>query len=246
MSAFPGSSPWGAHASTTSVTTGAWPIFDVAEMAEEASERAGIEFRSGYSLRTARRALELLSIEWANRGLNLWTVEGPTTVVLTPGTAQYSLPDDTIDLVEHVVRDPGPPQDVDQPLERFTFSEYATLPNKLAPGRPSLISIRREIHPYFLIWMVPPPATDYQIVYWRLRRLGTFGAGGTGQPDIPWRFIPAMIAGLAFYLALKSKDPKALEKIQLLKSEYLEQFELASDEDRDRASFYFVPGGYDF
>lgn len=236
----PGASLWGAP-TTFSVTTGQWPVFDVAEMAEEASERAGIDFRSGYSLRTARRALELLSIEWANRGLNLWTVEGPTTVPLMPGVQRYDLPDDTIDLVEHAVRT----DNLDLALERFTFSEYASIPNKMVAGSPSIITIRREVHPYFLVWMVPPAGSTYSIVYWRLRRLASFGSGGAGQADIPWRFIPAMIAGLAFYLALKSKDPKALEKIQLLKSEYLEQFELAADEDRDRASFRFVPGGYD-
>jgi hypothetical protein len=226
-----------------------WPTFDTAEMAEEASERAGIEFRSGYSLRSARRALELLSIEWANRGLNLWTVDGPTTVSLTSGVAQYTLPDDTIDLVEHIIRQPNATaggQDTDFPLDRFTFSEYASIPNKMAAGRPTLINIRRDIHPNYYLWMVPPDSTTYQFVYWRLRRMQSLGAGGTGQPDLPWRFIPAMIAGLAFYMALKSKDPNALQKVQLLKSEYVEQFELASDEDRDRAAFKFVPGGYEF
>jgi hypothetical protein len=230
-------------------TPAAWPVFDLAELAEEASERAGIEFRSGYSLRTARRALELLGIEWANRGLNLWTVEGPTSVDLTPGVEQYTLPDDTIDLVEHILRLPGAApngQDTDFPLDRFTFSDYAVIPNKMAAGRPSIINIRRDIHPNYYIWMVPPDNSTYQLVYWRLRRLGSLGTGGTGQPDIPWRFIPAMTAGLAFYMSLKSKDPNALQKVQMLKAEYVEQFELASDEDRDRATFRFVPGGYEF
>jgi hypothetical protein len=229
--------------------TPTWPTFDVAEVAEEASERAGIEFRSGYALRTARRALELLSIEWANRGLNLWTVEGPTVVNLTAGLEQYTLPDDTVDLVEHIVRTPNvssTSQNIDFPLERFTFSEYATIPNKLASGRPTIINIRRDIHPNYYLWMVPPQNSTYQLVYWRLRRLQSLGSGGTGVPDIPWRFIPAITAGLAFYLALKSKDPNALQKVQLLKSEYVEQFELASDEDRDRATFRFVPGGYEW
>lgn len=227
----------------------AWPTFDVAEIAEEAAERSGIEFRSGYALRTARRALELLSIEWANRGLNLWTVEGPEVMVLTPGEPQYALPDDTIDIVEQVVRDPrggGTGQATDYKIERFSLPEYASITNKLAPGRPTMIHVRRLIPPYFLLWMVPPVGSSFQLVYWRLRRMAGLGSGGTGMPDIPWRFTNAMISGLAFYLALKSKDPGALERLQMLKSEYTEQFELAADEDRDRAAFRFQPTGYEF
>jgi hypothetical protein len=224
------------------VPTPTWPVFDVAEMAEEASERAGVEFRSGYALRTARRALELLSIEWANRGLNLWTVDGPYTINLQPGVAQYGLPDDTVDLVEHVVRQSGTVNQ-DLPLDRWSFSDYSAIPNKQAPGRPTIIQIRRAIKPYFLLWMVPPVGSAYQLVYWRLRRLKSAGPGGAGVPDIPWRFIPAMIAGLAYYLALKSKDPNATQRVALLKAEYDEQFSLAADEDRDRATVRFVPGG---
>jgi hypothetical protein len=228
-----------------------WPTFDVVEIAMEAAERAGIEFRSGYALRTARRSLELLSINWANRGLNLWTIEGPDTIDLEAGVEQYTLPDDTVDLIEHVVRtwngDPANPSSTytDLPLDRMTLPEYAAIPNKLAPGRPTILNMRREIHPYFMVWMVPPATPVYQLVYWRLRRMQSVGSGGAGQPEIPWRFIPAMIAGLAYYLALKSKEPLALQKVPLLKAEYEEEFTLAADEDRDRATFRFVPGGYE-
>jgi len=224
--------------------TASWPTFDVAEMAQEASERAGVEYRSAHDLRAARRALELLSIEWANRGLNLWAIEGPITINLVAGNNQYNLPDDTVDLIEHIVRTAD--SKIDFPLDRFTISQYASIPNKLSPGRPTVIHIRRAIEPYFAIWMVPDGSVDYQLVYWRLRRLASLGRGGTGVPDIPWRFVNAMIAGLAFYLALKSKDPAVQNKLPLLKSEYTEQFGLASDEDRDRAAFRFVPGGYEF
>src|SRR5262252_2425141 len=113
----------------------AWPVFDVAELAEEAAERAGIEFRSGYALRSARRALELLGIEWANRGLNLWAIDGPIPVNLTPGNNQYFVPDDTVDLIEHELRIPAQTpdgNDIDYPLDRFTVSQYATIPNKMA------------------------------------------------------------------------------------------------------------------
>jgi len=225
-----------------------WPTFDVAEIAEEAAERAGIEFRSGYALRTARRALELLCIEWSNRGLNLWSVDGPNVVILTPGQPMYSLPSDTVDIVEQVVRDPhfGVGPATDYPIDRFTLPEYSAITNKLAPGRPTIINVRRLISPYFLLWMVPPTGSDYQLVYWRLRRMASVGSGGTGVPEIPWRFINAMIAGLAFYLCLKSRDAAALQRLEMLKNEYKEQFELASDEDRDRATYRFVPGGYEF
>jgi hypothetical protein len=221
-----------------------WPTFDTVEIAQEASERAGIEFRSGYALRTARRALELLSIEWANRGLNLWTIDGPVTVNLIANEPEYSLPDDTVDLVEHAIRTTtGTTTQSDLPLSRMTVSEYAAIPNKLAAGRPSLILIQRLIQPAVQLWQVPPDSTSYQLIYWRLRRLAPLAAGGTGAPEIPWRFIPAMIAGLAYYMALKSTDPKAVPRIQMLKDAYEEQFTLASDEDRDRAAFRFVPGG---
>jgi hypothetical protein len=127
------------------------------------------------------------------------------------------------------------------PLTRITVSDYAAIPNKEAMGRPTLIHIRRDIRPYFVLWMVPPPIPLYQIVIWRLRRMRSLGEGGEGEPEIPWRFIPAMVAGLAYYMALKSPDPAALQRVPLLKSSYEEQFQFASDEDRDRASFHWVP-----
>lgn len=243
-----------------------WPTFDVAEIAQEAAERAGIDFRSGYALRAARRGLELLSVEWANRGFNLWTIEGPTPVACVAGEARYSLPEDTVDLVEHSLRtwrvyspdgvfapegvapyswgqwsEWGSNAYTDIPLTRQTISDYAAIPNKRALGRPTLIHIRRNIKPYFVLWMVPPPGQIHQVVLWRLRRMKSLGYGGEGQPEIPWRFVPAMIAGLAYYMSMKSSDPKLMQKIPLLKQAYEEQFGFASDEDRDRASFYFVP-----
>lgn len=246
-----------------------WPVFDVAEIAQEASERAGVDFRSGYALRAARRALELLSIEWSNRGLNLWTIEGPTAIALQPGINRYSLPEDTVDLVEHVIRtwrffgpegsvDPGaappfsfgqwsewgPNAYTDMPLVRQTFSEYSHIPNKQARGRPTLIHVRRNIKPYFVLWMTPPPIPFYQVILWRMRRMKSLGYGGEGQPEIPWRFVPALIAGLAYYMSLKSKDQNVLQRVQLLKAVYEEQFQMAADEDRERASFFFIPGGY--
>lgn len=237
-----------------------WPIFDVAEIAQEASERAGVEFRSGYALQSARRSLELLSIEWSSRGLNLWTIEGPTPITLQPGINQYALPEDTVDVIEHVVRtwNYGPPSSnppvspvqgnpyTDLPLARMTVSEYAAIPNKLALGRPTIVHMRRQIKPYLMLWMTPPQTPFMQLMIWRMRRMKSVGEGGTGEPEIPYRFVPAMVAGLAFYLSLKSKDPQASERATFLKAEYQEQFQLASDEDRDRAAVYWTPGGYEY
>jgi hypothetical protein len=217
----------------------------VAEIAEEAAERAGVEFRSAYALRSARRSIELLSIEWGNRGLNLWTVENGS-VDLLKDVPEYSLPDDTIDLIEYSLRywnlDSGQPTDF--PLARVSMDEYTVIPGKLAPGRPTVIHIRRRIHPSFLVWDVPDRSNHYQVVYSRLRRMASVGAGGAGEPELPFRFLPAMIAGLAFYMALKSTDPGAQQRVQLLKAAYEEQFTLAADEDRDRASVRWVPWSY--
>lgn len=227
------------------MTPGVFPIFDVAEIAEEAAERAGVEFRSGYVLRSARRSIELLSIEWGNRGLNLWTIENGV-IDLQKGVPEYSLPDDTIDLIEHYLRywnlDSGTPTDF--PLARQSIDEYGIIPGKLHQGRPTVIHIKRRISPSVLLWQVPNRDNYYQLVYSRLRRMGSVGAGGTGQPELPFRFVPAMIAGVAFYLAMKSTDPGAQQRVPMLKAAYEEQFTLASDEDRDRASVKWVPWSY--
>jgi hypothetical protein len=222
-----------------------FPVFDVAEIAEEAAERAGVEFRSGYVLRSARRSIELLSIEWANRGLNLWTVED-ASINLRIGVEEYLLGGDTVDLVEHNLRyiDPNTGLPVDYPLARMSMDEYSVIPNKLARARPSIIRIKREIVPSFVLWQVPDRDLYYQLAYSRLRRMASVGAGGTGLPDMPFRFLPAMVAGLAFYLALKSKDPGAQQRVPMLKAAYEEQYTLAGDEDRDRASIKWVPWSY--
>ena len=194
-----------------------FPVFDVVEIAEEAAERAGVDLRSGYALRSARRSIELLSIEWGNRGLNLWTVD-VDEVDLVPGVPEYFLPEDTIDLIEHSLRwldTSGKAHDL--PLPRYSISEYEAVPVKETRGRPTLIHIRRKIVPSFVLWQVPDRA-DYKLHYSRLRRMASVGTGGTGEPELPFRFIPAMVAGLAYYLALKNADPAAQQKVPMLKS----------------------------
>ena len=211
---------------------------DIAEIAEEAFERAGLELRSGYDMRTARRSLNILAAEWSNLGLNLWTV-ATGSQVLTPGTATYPLPADTIDVIEHVIRTSSGGQNTDLTMQRISVSDYAAIPTKNTPGRPIQIYVNRQINPTFTVWPVPDSATQYTMVYWYLRRMQDTGSNADNTADIPVRFLPALIAGLAYHIALK--NPDASDRIQMLKSMYEEQFQLAASEDRDRAPDRFLP-----
>jgi len=217
------------------------------ELIEEAFERAGAELRTGYEFRTARRSLNLMFAEWANRGINLWTVESET-VALSQGQATYPLPVDTVDLMEHVIRtNAGTSIQSDIPVSRISVSTYSSLPNKTAQGRPIQIYINRQSgatepsgvqHPTFTLWPVPNVSGTYQLVYWRLRRMLDAGTGVNTQ-DIPFRFLPAMVAGLAYYVALKI--PEAAQRIPMLKQMYDEAWQQASDEDREKAAWRIVP-----
>ena len=210
---------------------------DLNNLVEEAFERCGAELRTGYDLRTARRSLNLLTIEWANRGINLWTIE-QGTVSLTSGTITYDLPADTIDLLDHVIRTGTASNQQDINITRISNSTYATIPNKNTTGRPIQVWINRQAsQPQINVW--PAPDNDsYTFTYWRLRRIEDAGNGVTTQ-DIPFRFLPCMVAGLAYYLSLKI--PGAEQRIQMLKMEYEEQFKLAADEDREKADYRIAP-----
>jgi hypothetical protein len=297
---------------------------DLSELVEEAFERCGKELRSGYDLRTARRSLNILTIEWANRGINLWTIEqGQIPININAGQISYPLPADTIDLLDHVVRTGTGQNQVDINITRISESTYSTIPTKNATGRPIEVWINRQsgntnaassttvaatvqptdttitvtstanlsaqgyinigsetilyqnvgssltsnanqllncyrgvnnttatthavsapIYQAFLpnvnIWPTGVPGTQYMFVYWRLRRLQDAGTGiNTG--DIPFRFIPAVVAGLAFYLSVKLPDIDQ-NRVIGLKADYEQQFQLAADEDREKASVRFVP-----
>ena len=216
---------------------------DLSEIVEEAFERAGSELRTGYDLRTARRSLNLLFADWANRGVNMWTFE-QGTINLAQGTATYSLPADTVDLLEHVIRtQPGQQSNqADLTITRISVSTYATIPNKLVQGRPIQVWIQRLETPQITVWPVPDQGTSqnpyYTFVYWRLRRIQDAG-NGTNTMDVPFRFLPCLVAGLAYYLALKI--PGADARLPVLKQQYDEAWQLASDEDRDKAAVRFVP-----
>ena len=304
------------------MTTSGTANFDMnfTEIAEEAYERAGREMRTGYDLRTARRSLNLLTIEWANRGINMWTIE-QGTIDLVQGLNTYALPTDTIDLLDQVIR--TQPNNIstqaDLNLTRISVSTYATIPNKLTQARPIQVWVQRmsgqtelttstlngtinstvttitlssasglatsgyikldsEIiyygyitgntlyscsrgqagttaaaHttgasvsvpslPAVTVWPTPDQGSVgnpyYQIVYWRMRRVEDIG-GGIRTADMPFRFLPAMVAGLAYYIA--TKNPELANRIDLLKAQYEEQYQLAAGEDREKAAIRFVP-----
>lgn len=223
-----------ATSGTTSFT------LDLNEIVEEAFERCGAEVRSGYDFRTARRSLNLLLNEWANRGINLWTTE-QGSVTLTSGTATYNLPTDTVDLIEHVIRtDAGDTSNqADLSISRISVSTYSTIPNKLATGRPIQVYINRaRTTPTITVWPVPDSAETYTFVYWRLRRMEDAGNGTTNQ-DIPFRMLPALVAGLAYYLS--AKLPDGMNRMAPLKAQYDEAWDLASSEDREKAPLRLVP-----
>jgi hypothetical protein len=295
---------------------------DLNNLIEEAFERCGTELRSGYDMRTARRSLNLLTIEWANRGINLWTIE-QGQITLNPNQAIYALPNDTIDLLDQVTRQyaGSASNQSDINVSRISESTYSTIPNKLTTGRPIQVWINRQSGqtnitaslvavevtptaatitlndvtvlpaagfikldnevisyntltkntsgnggvlsnlgrgqqnttpashavstvvyvtnpPNINLWPTPPAGSDYQFVYWRMRRMQDAGTGVTDQ-DIPFRFIPCMVAGLAYYLALKI--PEATNRIDMLKMSYEEQWAMASTEDREKAPMRIVP-----
>ena len=220
---------------------------DFTEIAEEAWERAGREMRSGYDLRTARRSMNLLMLEWQNRGLNLFTYD-EGQIVLVQGTSAYDLPADTIDLLDAVIRtgSGNATTQTDLSITRISMPTYATIPNKLSQGRPIQMWIDRRVDaPKVNIWPVPDQGTllapFYILRYWRMRRIQDAGTG-VNTPDINARFLPALVAGLAYHIALKV--PEFMGRIEMLKMAYEESYLLASQEDREKASVTLVPRMY--
>jgi len=291
---------------------------DLNNLIEEAFERCGTELRTGYDMRTARRSLNLLTVEWANRGINLWTIEQGQIDLIT-GQAIYAIPTNTIDLLDHVVRQNNGIQStqVDLNITRISESTYSTIPNKLTQGRPIQVWLNRQTGqnnsvatvlngsitatdtsitvtdasqlasagfikigaevisypnvvgnvltncargqngttatthatasaitvqnlPCINVWPTPDAGGGpYTFVYWRLRRIQDAGTDGNVEQDIPFRLLPCLVAGLAFYLS--QKLPDGLARMQVLKSEYEEQWLMASTEDREKAASRFVP-----
>ena len=295
---------------------------DLAEIIEEAFERCGSELRTGYDLKTARRSLNLLFADWANRGVNMWTFE-EGQIPLVQGVTTYALPNDTVDLLEHVIRTQANIQNnqADLTITRISVSTYATLPNKLQQARPIQVWVQRltggsnaltgtvqatisatdttipvtslvgiptagfiqigseligfnetapatDTTPAYLynctrgqdgttavqhatgaamslvqknsitVWPTPNAGTTYQFVYWRMRRIQDAG-GGTKTMDVPFRFVPCLAAGLAYYIALKV--PEGLARLEVLKQQYDEAWDRAAGEDQEKAAVRFVP-----
>lgn len=225
---------------------------DLAELIEEAFERCGKELRSGYDFKTARRSLNLLTIEWANRGINLWTIE-QGVIPIYQGTSTYDLPVDTIDLLDHVIRTGSGQNQIDININRISESTYSTIPNKNTTGRPIQVWINRQSgatypstgvkYPQINVWPSPDQGSIttpyYYFVYWRLRRVQDAGTAVTTQ-DIPFRMLNALVAGLAYYLSIKLPDVDP-NRIPMLKADYEQQLDLADSEDREKANVRFVP-----
>jgi len=217
------------------------------ELAEEAFERAGREMRSGYDLRTARRSTNIMMAEWANRGINMWTIE-QGSIPMNTGTATYNLPSDTVDLLEHVIRTGAgnTSTQADLTITRISVSTYATIPNKLSQARPIQVWIdRKQATPTITVWPIPDQGTTadpyYTFVYWRLRRIDNIDTG-SNTADVNFRFLPCLTAGLAYYVAMKI--PEGAQRLDMLKTEYEYQWQLAASEDREKAADRFVPRQY--
>ena len=292
---------------------------DLSELVEEAFERVGSELRTGYDLKTARRSMNLLFADWANRGVNMWTFE-QGTITLEQGLNTYPIPADTVDLLDHVIRTQANQQanQADLTITRISISTYATLPNKLQQARPIQVwyqrldgqtaptaatfvsentanqtitlsttaglpaigyvdivtsggtetvfynyiegntlgnvfraqngttqqtpalldKIRVNNVPRVTVWPTPDGSQTYQFVYWRMRRVQDAG-GGVNVADVPFRFVPCLVAGLAYYLALKV--PGGIDRLQVLKQQYDEAWQLAAEQDRETAALRLVP-----
>jgi len=203
---------------------------DVTDYIEEAFERCGLEVRTGYDLKTAKRSLNLMLAEWANRGLNQWTI-AQRTQALTESDGEYTIGTDVIDILSVVVRR----SNTDYALGRLSRDEYLTIPNKTTEGRPNQFFLDRQIAPNLKIWPIPENSTDV-LYYDALTRVEDAGTP-INTLDVPFRFYPCLAAGLAYYLSVK----RAPDRVQMLKAIYEEEFERAATEDRDRSSFNVVP-----
>ncbi len=210
---------------------------DIADLVEEAYERAGMELRSGYDLRTSRRSINLLMIEWQNRGINLWTVN-QGSIAMVGGTETYNLPVDTIDLIEYIMRNGVGENQVDYALTRISVSTYAHRTSKNTQSRPTEIYIDRQaVTPTVTFWPIPESA-DWTFIYWRLKRIEDAGNYDNNM-DVPYRFLPPLVSGLAYYMAMKKPETGA--RMAFLKQQYEEDFRLAAEEDREKASWRIYP-----
>jgi len=203
------------------------------DLIEEAFERCGMRPTSGYHLTSARRSLNLLFLDWANRGLNLWTIE-QATYTLTQGVNEITLPTDTVNVLEAIIRQNSQGVNSDVYIERISREDWLNVPDKTSQARPAQFYVQRTNTPKGLFY--PAAEQNYTFVYYRIRRIQDAG-NYTNTADINFRFLPCLVSGLAYYLALKF----APDRVQALKALYEEDFQRAALEDRDTASVQFVP-----
>ena len=207
---------------------------DIADTIEEAYELAGLEQRTGYDARTARRSLNIMFADWANRGVNLWTIE-EVSLDLVQGTNQYNMNAYDIDILSAVIQDSSTSPSTDIEIDRIGRQEFLNIPNKTTQARPTQYFVDRQITPVINIWPTPDSA-NYKLVSYRIQRIDDVNTSAE-NPEVPSRFIPCMVSGLAYYIALK-KNP---QKAGILKQQYEQDFKLAADEDRNRASLMLTP-----
>ena len=203
---------------------------NVAEFVEEAFERCGLELRTGYDLKTAKRSINLMLAEWANRGLNQWTVEQATQTV-TEGQTDYTLNANIVDILDCSLRRNTNGTDLDLQMSRISRSEYLNIPTKSTKSRPSQFFLDKLNTPVLKIWPSPENSTDI-LVFNKIVRMDDADKT-TNTMDMPFRFYPCFAAGLAYYIAIKKAPDRAI----LLKEMYEEEFERAMSQDEDRASF---------
>jgi hypothetical protein len=210
---------------------------DFTEIIDEAYERCGIESRTGYDLRTATRSLDFMFAEWASRGLNLWTIE-QRSLVMVAGTSVYDLPVDTVNVLSAVIRTGTGQQQQDVMIDRISRAEYLHVPNKNTQSRPAQFYVERTAVPKLFVYPAPDAVQTYTFRYYAIRRIQDAG-DATNTADVDFRFLPCLVAGLAYHLALK----RAPERMQVLKALYEDEFQRAAYADRDTASVFLLPSG---
>ena len=202
----------------------------------EAYERCGFEVRDGYDMKTALRSINLMFADWANRGLNLWTIE-QRQITLNVGQYEYTLPDDTVDALSAVIRtNAGTSNQQDITIDRIGYAEYLHVPNKNTQSRPAQYFVQRTVPAKLFLYPAPDASTTYAFRYYAIRRIQDTGAF-TDTADVSFRFLPALIAGAAYYLSIK----KTPDRVPMLKQFYEEEFARAAAEDRERSSYFAVP-----
>jgi hypothetical protein len=210
---------------------------DFTEIIDEAYERCGIESRTGYDLRTAQRSLNFMFAEWASRGLNLWTIEQRSLALVT-GTSIYNLPLDTVNVLSAVIRTGTAQTQQDVTIDRISRAEYLHVPNKNTRSRPAQFYVERATVPKLFLYPAPDGVQPYTFQYYAIRRIQNAGVAGN-TADVDFRFLPCLVAGLAYHLSLK----RAPDRMEVLKALYEDEFQRAAYADRDTASVYLLPAG---